>query len=84
MIGGQFAKAVGLDMQGAIETCAQVLVRDHGSQFDDLLGAEVPPQIIEGHIGDFCGRARHPLGVVQDCLFDGTEIRATLELREVG
>src|SRR5437764_14432568 len=60
MVGGKFAEAVALDMQGAVEACAQVLESDHGGQFDDLGRVEVPLQIVEGRIGDLCGRARHP------------------------
>jgi len=84
MVGGKFAEAVALDMQGAVEACAQVLESDHGGQFDDLGRVEVPLQIVEGRIGDLCGRARHPLCVAQDRLFAGAEIRATLEIRKVG
>src|SRR5689334_8157652 len=63
MVGRQFTEAVALDMQGPVETCAQVLECDHDGQLHDLRGVEVLFQSVEDRIGNFSGRARHSFRV---------------------
>jgi hypothetical protein len=84
VVGRKLAEAIGLDMQGAVETRSQILERNHSSQFNDLRGIEVSFQILKGRISDLCRRARYPLGIAEDCLFARVEIRAALELCKVG
>ena len=63
MMCGQAAKAVAFDLQGTIKSRAHVLERDSRGEIDDLLGIEMPLEVLEDVVGNVDRAERHLLCV---------------------
>jgi hypothetical protein len=83
MIRWERAQVVTLDLEGAVETGAEILQSDCRRQFDDLSGIEIALQFFKHRVRHFRRRPGHTLGITQHRFLAAIEIRAGFEYRNI-
>jgi hypothetical protein len=83
MIRWQHAQVVTLELEGAVETGAEILQGDCRGQFDDLSGSETALQFFKHRVRHFRRRPGHALGIMQHRFLAPIEMRAGFEYRNI-
>jgi hypothetical protein len=83
MIWWERAQVVTLELEGAVETGAEIFQGDCRGQFDDLSGSETALQFFKHRVGDFRRCPAHALGIMQHRFLAPIEMRAGCEYRNI-
>ena len=83
MVGGQHAQVVTFNLEGAVESGAEILQCDCRRQFDDLCGCEEGLQFFKHRVGNFRRRPGHAFGIAQHRPLAVIKMLAGFEYRNI-